>query len=224
VWCDVKLLDLLLPKRCAVCGAGGDQLCAACRERLPRLEPPLCDRCGAPTAWPVARCRECSGRRLAFASARAAVAYDDDVRRLVRAWKERGLRRMAADAADVVAGVLPPPCSSVLTFVPSDRARSLQRGHHPAEWLADELGERWSLPVLPLVGRTRPAPRQRGLALADRRRNVAGAFAPAAEAPREVALVDDVYTSGATAAAAASALRKAGARRVEVVTFARVVR
>jgi predicted amidophosphoribosyltransferase len=224
VWCDVKLLDLLLPMRCAVCGANGDQLCAACRERLPRLEPPFCDRCGTPTAWPVARCRECSGRRLAFASARAAVAYDDEVRLLVRAWKERGLRRLAAEAAEVVAAFLPPPRSSVLTFVPPDRARSLQRGHHPAERLARELGEHWSRPVLPLVARTRPAARQRGLSLADRRRNVAGAFAPAWEAPREVALVDDVYTSGATAAAAASALRKAGARRVEVVTFARVVR
>jgi predicted amidophosphoribosyltransferase len=224
VWCDVRFLDLLLPMRCAVCDAGGDQLCAACRERLPQLEPPLCDRCGAPTAWPVARCRECTGRRLAFASARAAVAYDDDVRRLVRAWKERGLRRLAAEAAEVVAGVLPTPRSSVLTFVPPDRARSLQRGHHPAERLARELGERWSLPVLPLVARTGPAPRQRGLALADRRRNVAGAFAPASEPPRAVTLVDDVYTSGATVAAAASALRKAGARRVDVVTFARVVR
>ncbi len=224
MWCDVRFLDLLLPMRCAVCGAGGDQLCAACRERLPRLEPPFCDRCGAPTAWPVARCRECSGRRLAFASARAAVAYDDDVRRLLRAWKERGLRRLAVEAASVLAGVLPPPSSSVLTFVPPDRARSLQRGHHPAERLAQELGVRWALPVVALVARTRPAPRQRGLALADRRRNVAGAFAPAPEAPRAVTLVDDVYTSGATAAAAASALRKAGARRVEVVTFARVVR
>ena len=224
MWCDVKLLDVLLPMRCAVCGANGDQLCAACRERLPRLEPPFCDRCGAPTAWPVARCRECSGRRLAFASARAAVAYDDEVRRLVRAWKERGLRRLASEAAEVVAGLLPPPRANALTFVPPDRARSLQRGHHPAERLARELGERWSRPVLPLVARTRPAARQRGLSLADRRRNVAGAFAPASEAPREVALVDDVYTSGATATAAASALRKAGARRVEVVTFARVVR
>ena len=152
------------------------------------------------------------------------MAYDDDVRRLVRAWKERGLRRLAVEAAEVLVGVLPPPSSSVLTFVPPDRARSLQRGHHPAERLARELGERWSLRALPLVARTRPASRQRGLALADRRRNVAGAFAPASAAPRAVTLVDDVYTSGATAAAAASALRKAGARRVEVVTFARVVR
>jgi predicted amidophosphoribosyltransferase len=113
---------------------------------------------------------------------------------------------------------------AALAFVPSDRARGLERGHHPAERLARELGERWSLPVPALLGRTRPASRQRGLSLADRRRNVGGAFAPARESPARVALVDDVYTSGSTANAAASALRKAGARRVEVITFARVVR
>jgi predicted amidophosphoribosyltransferase len=220
----VRLLDLLLPVRCAVCGAGGEQLSPTCRERLLRVIPPLCARCGAPTAWPVARCRECSGRRLAFASARAAVAYDERVRRLVRAWKERGLRTLAAVAAEVVVDTLPPPRATVLTFVPADRARGLERGHQPAERLARELGERWSLPVDPLLRRTRPAPRQRGLARADRRRNVAGAFAPAREAPPRVGLVDDVYTSGATAAAAATALRKGGARRIEVVTFARVVR
>ncbi|MET0260076.1 MAG: double zinc ribbon domain-containing protein, partial [Gaiellaceae bacterium] len=72
MWCDVKLLDLILPVRCVVCDAAGEQLCRACRDALPRLCPPWCHRCGAPTAWPVERCRECSGRRLAFASARAA--------------------------------------------------------------------------------------------------------------------------------------------------------
>jgi predicted amidophosphoribosyltransferase len=220
----VRVLDLLLPIRCAVCGAGTKQLCDACREALPRLRPPLCDRCGAPTAWPVARCRECAGRRLAFASARAAVAYDQRVRRLVAGWKERGLRRFAAEAAELVAEAVPPPGVAALAFVPHDHARALERGHHPAERLARELGHRWRLPVLFLVARTRSVPRQRGLTLADRRRNVAGAFRPAARAPATVGLVDDVYTSGATVAAAASALRKAGARRVEVVTFARVVR
>jgi ComF family protein len=221
----LRLLDLLLPIRCVVCGAGGgDQLCAGCRESLPLLEPPLCDRCGAPTAWPVARCRECTGRRLAFASARAAVEYDDGVRRLVAAWKERGLRSLARDAAEIMAATLPPPQASAVAFVPPERERAHRRGYHPAERLARELGDRWGLPVHPLVARTRYVRRQRGLTLADRRRNVAGAFAPAAKAPTRVALVDDVYTSGATATAAASALRKGGARRVEVLTFARVVR
>src|SRR5206468_5208806 len=121
--CDVRLrlLDLLLPICCVVCGAGGgEELCAGCRESLPLLEPPLCERCGAPTAWPVSRCRECSGRRLAFASARAAVEYDDRVRRLVAAWKERGLRRLAAEAADAIAAGVEPPGVSMLTYVPPD--------------------------------------------------------------------------------------------------------
>ena len=223
--CDVKLLDLILPVRCVVCDAAGEQLCRVCRDALPRLCPPWCHRCGAPTAWPVERCRECSGRRLAFAFARAAVAYDESVRRLVRAWKERGLRTLAAAAADEIAYALSPPSGAAgLAFVPPDRARGLERGHHPAERLARELGNRWDLPVLPVLGRTRPISRQRGLSLSDRRRNVAGAFAPARRTPAGVELVDDVYTSGSTVGAAASALRKGGARRVDVVTFARVVR
>lgn len=220
----MKLLDLILPVRCVVCDAAGEQLCPTCRDALPRLRPPFCARCGKSTQWPVARCGECAGRRLAFATARAAVAYDDSVRLLVRAWKERGLRTLAVEAAIAVADGLQRPRVSALTFVPPDTGRSLSRGHHPAERLALELGERWSLPVVPVLGRSRAAPRQRGLSLADRRRNVAGAFAPAQAAPHTVALVDDVYTSGSTANAAASVLRKAGSRRVEVVTFARVVR
>jgi predicted amidophosphoribosyltransferase len=66
--------------------------------------------------------------------------------------------------------------------------------------------------------------RQRGLGFRERQRNVRGAFEPARASPPRVCLVDDVYTSGATASAAASALRKGGAREVEVVTFARAVR
>jgi len=116
------------------------------------------------------------------------------------------------------------PCVGLLTFVPPDPARVLIRGHHPAERLAHELSRRWELPVAPLLARRRQIRHQRGLTRAERRRNVAGAFRPDAESPPRVALVDDVYTSGATANAAASALRRGGARRVEVVTFARVVR
>jgi ComF family protein len=188
------------------------------------LAEPCCARCGAPAAWPVARCRECSGRRLAFVSARAAVAYDRPVAKLVAAWKERGLRKIAAFAAELVADVVSAPRADALTFVPADSERGLKRGHHPAARLAHELGERWRLDVVQLLSRSGSQRRQRGLPLAERRRNVRRAFRPVGEAPRTVVLVDDVYTSGATVAAAASALRKAGARRVEVVTFARAVR
>jgi len=95
------------------------------------------------------RCRDCAGRRLGFATARAAVEYDDAVRRLVGGWKERGLRRLAGVAATLIVDTVPRPDVELLTFVPADRDRSLQRGHHPAERLARELGRRWELPVEP---------------------------------------------------------------------------
>ena len=218
------LLDLVFPRRCVMCGGDGESLCAECDRALRRLGGTICERCGAPTAWPVERCRECNGRRLAFAHARAAVAYDDCAKRLVGSWKERGQRSLARIAAEIVDGVVPRPDAYTITFVPADHDRMLMRGHNPAQRLAAELGIRWQLPVLSLLLRAPGVAPQRGLSLADRRRNVRGVFQATGTAPRAVVLVDDVYTSGATASAAASALRKAGARRVEVVTFARAVR
>jgi predicted amidophosphoribosyltransferase len=218
------LLDLLLPLRCVVCGAPPRAVCESCLAGLRRLSGPRCSRCGTPTAWPVARCIECQGRRLAFASARSAVAYDHAAKALVSAWKERGLRGLARDAGALVAEVVPRPRAHAITFVPPDADRALERGHHPAEWLARALEPHWQLPVMALLERTGPAQRQRGLNLAERRKNVRGGFRPVSAAPTRVALVDDVYTSGATVASAASALRKAGARHVDVITFARAVR
>jgi predicted amidophosphoribosyltransferase len=142
---------------------------------------------------------------------------------MVAAWKERGLRRLAAEAAEVVAERLTLPHVHVVTFVPSDADRRLERGHNPAERLARALASSWSLDCRPLLERTRRG-RQRGSTQAERRANVRGAFRPTARAPARVLLVDDVYTTGATASAVASALRSAGARRVDVVTFARALR
>ncbi len=108
------------------------------------------------------------------------MAYDADVRKVVRGWKERGLRGLGTEAARIVTERL--PCE----------------------------------PLLTRAGRTS---RQRGLSLPERRRNVAHAFA-ARPCDGAVLLVDDVYTTGSTAHAAASVLRT----RVEVVTFARAIR
>ncbi len=155
--------------------------------------------------------------------ARAAVEYDQAVRRIVAGWKERGLRRIAVLAAEVVAETFPRPDVDCLVSVPADPERRLKRGHHAAAGLARELASLWELPVEPLLERTRPSTPQRGLDDAARRRNVAGAFR-AGPSPRKVLVVDDVYTTGATVSAAASALRKAGARHVEIATFARTIR
>jgi len=143
----------------------------------------------------------------------------------VRAWKERGLRHVAELAANIVVERVESPSAAVVTWVAADRDRELTRGHHPAERLARALGRLWEIDSQPLLARTRPSRRQADLHLDERRRNVRGAFCARGRAvPASVLLVDDVYTTGATVDAAASVLRAAGARRVEVVTFARTVR
>jgi predicted amidophosphoribosyltransferase len=111
----------------------------------------------------------------------------------------------------------------VVTFIPADPARGHWRGGNPAEQLARLVAREWGLPVEALLARTRSVPPQRGLSRAQRRRNVRGAFS-ATGAPASVAVIDDVYTTGATVGAAATELRRAGARSVEVVTFARTAR
>ena len=157
-------------------------------------------------------------------------AGGDRVRRAVRggsshAWKERGQRRLALQAASSWSRRLPGRRLASLAFVPVRRERALERGHRPADALARELGQRWELPVEPLLRRSRSRrAAAAGLGLPSGAATSRGAFAPARASPSRVCLVDDVYTSGATAAAAASALRRGGARQVEVVTLARAVR
>jgi predicted amidophosphoribosyltransferase len=220
----VRVLDLVLPQRCAICELPGRGLCGICRAALTRLVPPVCERCGSPGPWPVRRCAECSGRRLAFVTARSAIVYDAHARALVRAWKERGRRSLAFEAASIMAEVVPPPTVECLVPVPGDPERAWRRGDVPARALAAELGRAWELPLLDALERAHPLPRQRGLSLDARRRNVRGSVRACSSVPAHVCVVDDVYTSGATADACARACRRAGSRRVQVVTLARAVR
>ena len=180
------------PKASSSAGRAGRQLVV--------LRGTVCSRCGYPTAWPVERCGECAGRRISFASARAAVAYNEVARALVGAWKERGLRRLAELAADLVVDVVPRPRASVLAHVPGEPDRVGWRGVDAARELTAALGRRWELPVEPLLARTRHVRRQRGLsgpgAPGERPRSLP---APAAGCRGTVALVDDVHTTGAAA-------------------------
>ena len=218
------LVGLILPSRCAGCDVPGPPLCASCRATLIRIAPPVCERCGCPGAWPVRRCVECAGRRLSFARARGAIVYDARSRPIVSAWKERGRRDLATVLAEIVVEVIARPQIEALTFVPGDRERGRERGHVPAERLARVLGERWSLPVMRLLERSGPSRRQAGLPRRERRANVRDLFCATSRAPPRIGIVDDVYTTGATASACAGALRKAGGRHVEVVCLARAVR
>jgi predicted amidophosphoribosyltransferase len=150
--------------------------------------------------------------------------YDERARRLVRVWKEHGRKGLAAEAAHLVVEVLARPDAELLVHVPGDPERARRRGRVAPRDLTRELAKAWEIPAAPVLERIAALERQRGLGLAERRRNVRGSVRVTGSVPRSACVVDDVYTSGATADACAAALRRAGARRVEVVTLARAVR
>jgi predicted amidophosphoribosyltransferase len=217
----LRLADLLAPPACALCLSGRLPLCGRCLASMPLLTGPVCARCGEPTDVPVRECRACRGRRTVFETARAAVDYSGTGRDLVHRFKDGGLRGLAANAAALVVVVVPRPQRGVLTWVPADRWRLIRRGYHPPQLLAQELGRRWGLECLPLLEPTHRRRPQRGLDPAARRANVRGGFRVIGRPPSHVLLVDDVHTTGSTLSACCTALRAAGADRVDCITLAR---
>lgn len=220
------LLGVLAPSRCVACSLPGAPICPGCTRLLPLLRLTGCLRCGAPGPWPVARCVECAGRRLAFTRARGVLAYTGPTRVLVPRWKEHGRRDVTRRLVELTIEAIPPPRVDAVTFVPGDRERGRKRGFEPPKALANGIADRWDLPLERLLARTRSASsdRQAFLRGAERRTNVRGAFAPRAPSPPRVLLIDDVYTTGSTVSACATELRRAGARTVEVICLARAVR
>ncbi|MCC7271835.1 MAG: ComF family protein [Alphaproteobacteria bacterium] len=232
------LLDVVLPPRCLACGTiVGDPgaLCPECWAGVGFIAPPCCTRCGLPFAFDSGagvECGECLRRPPAFDRARAVFRYDDASRPLILGFKH-GDRTHAAPAFGAWLARAAGPLAAeaeVVVPVPLHRLRLLRRHYNQAALLALALGRRIRVPVVPdALVRKRATPSQGGLRRLGRFRNVAGAFAVPPRRRRHVdgrrvLLVDDVLTTGATVEACARALRAAGARAVDVVTLARVVR
>ena len=212
------LADLILPSVCPACHlATGPGLCAGCHALMPRAVDP-CRWCATPGQGRERRCGACGNRGLAHLR-RVVVGcvYRDLVEQLVGDAKA-GAKPAAVRA---LAELLPaPPEPDALAVVPVPAARGRRPGPHLATALARALARRHRLPFAALLRTTRLAAEQHRLGLALRRRNVAGLFTCRA-APARVVLVDDLLTSGATAIAAATALRAAGATRIDLVCLAR---
>jgi ComF family protein len=235
-------LDLLFPPFCPLCrgrlGEGRqDPLCGGCWAGLERLTPPYCRCCGRPLGRlaPDAPaedgpCEPCRRRRPPFAYARAAALYGGRVREALHVLKFGGKAALARPLGDLLAEAggarLPLGQVDCLVPVPLHPAREAERGFNQAALLAGRVGRRWGVPVeARALSRHRATAPQTELDAAERRRNVRGAFVlgrGGAVGGRHVVLIDDVLTTGATAAECARVLRRAGARVVGVLTVARV--
>jgi len=222
------VVDSFFPRRCVGCGRLGGFLCPECFGKLPRLSPPLCPNCGRPQASGIV-CPDCWQRQTEIDGIRSLFRFDEIIRKAIHQLKYRNLKAISPGLAELLADYLRsnPLPGEVLICVPLHSRRLRERGYNQSNLLARELGERIDLPVIDncLIRVKQAQPQVRAVDVEERRRNVADAFVCRDErvSGRQIILVDDVCTSGATLESCAVALKNKGATSVWGLTLAREI-
>ena len=231
------LVDLVYPPRCPGCGEGlaaQDGLCAECWAGLTVPADPACSLCARPfgdETLPAGMvCAPCMANPPRHDGIAAATLYDDMSRKLVLAFKHGGRIAMAPMLARMMAARLPVLEGGWIAVpVPLHRSRLWRRGYNQSALLAREIArlKGQGLLVDALI-RRKATPSLGGLGRHARARILSGAIAIHPRRAAEirgarVVLVDDVLTSGATTGACVSALKRAGAEKVVIACFSRVL-
>jgi len=235
----MPLLDYALPPRCPACGeitSTPDAFCAACWQTIDFIGAPLCDTCGVElpaiaTGEPI-QCGACLADPPPFARARAVMRYGDVGRTIAHRLKygrRVTLARVMAAQMQRLLSVAQPE-GACLVPVPLHRWRIWSRGFNQAALIARHLSRLSDVPVeADLLRRTVNTPPLHALGARQRERTMRCAIAlrpgaPSRLAGRTVILIDDIWTTGATASSCARLLMKGGAARVEVLCWTRVSR
>ena len=221
-----KALNLFFPQRCIGCDKEGALICSSCRTSLPRIMPPLCPRCGRPQPSGIL-CPGCVSWQAEIDGIRSPFRFDEAIRQAIYQLKYKNIRTLAAPLAQLLNDYLiaNPMPAEVLVPVPLHRNRLRERGYNQSSLLARELGKISNLPVTDdcLLRQRHAPPQARTSSVDERYSNVANAFTSRDQRLRDkqVLLIDDVATSGATFNACAAVLKAAGATSVWGLVLAR---
>lgn len=236
-----SLLNLIYPESCLICSEAIARqqdcgLCADCWENALRLRiaPPWCVSCGLPIpvvdGTSASLCASCILRPPPYAGARSFGYYTSELGGLVQALKFHGRRNLVGLLAPLLASAFYASWTreefDLVVSIPLHAKRRRERGYNQAELLARTLARQIALPFSDALVRIRSTLPQIGLTQSQRLNNVRKAFhcnKSGRVSGRRVLLIDDVMTTGATAASASRALVEAGSLRVSVLTVARAV-
>jgi ComF family protein len=231
------LLDFIYPPICVHCSTPiikADSLCAKCWQELIPISEPLCPVLGLPFAVSLGA-NVLSAQAIAnppeFDRARSAFIYNDITHSVISKLKYGDRPEMAKFCAAIMAGAFAEILTGdpILVPVPLHPKRQRQRRYNQSTQLAKELGLLKGIKVAPmLVARVRETKQQVGLSAKMREKNVAGAFKVISDlievnVEQRIVIVDDVMTTGATLNAVTKSLKKAGYKKIDVISFARVV-
>jgi ComF family protein len=233
------IFSLFFPDQCRICDTPltGYTRVPVCRDCLSAPEPLeadyFCASCNAPfqNSFPLDAdgvCALCRSGLHGFDRASSFGFYEGPLRSLIHLFKYSGMRPLAERLSGLLDRALPVDDRyDVVVPVPLHWRRRWRRGFNQAELLARHVAKRRRIPAVNALRRGKATADQAGLTSAGRRRNIVGAFQARKGVDiraKRVLLIDDVFTTGATASACAVALKKAGADTVTLLTVARADR
>ena len=231
--------DVIFPPQCLGCAEilhphSRQFFCPDCNEKIKFITGNLCPVCGTTFSDSPAKshlCGNCLENKTYFSCARAVVSYETIILHAIHQFKYGSNISIGALLASFMADFSFPDVDftdySLIVPVPLHIKRLRQRGFNQSLILAQALAKKWQIPInFSLLKRHKFTLTQTGLNKAERNKNIKGAFEVSSKkniAGKNVILIDDVYTTGATINECAKILTKAGAKKVTVLTLARVL-
>lgn len=226
------LLDILFPRECPVCGdiavSKGDYVCAACKGEFVPIRSPYCLKCGKQITDTGAQlCTGCLGKSHDFDEGRAAFLYNDAMRKSIYRFKYNNKQEYARYYGLIISQILGDKIKSyradALIPVPMYKTKERKRGYNQATLIAKELSKHVDVPVREdIVARRKSTKIMRSLGAKEREKNIKKAFKLRKDSVKlnNVVIVDDIYTTGATADAVAACLKAGGVKHVYVIALA----